>query len=54
LSKRTSLAATYAQIKNEQNINYNLFTSNSLGSADTVTANGEDPRIIQLTILHRF
>jgi predicted porin len=54
LSKRTSLAATYAQIKNEENINYNLFTSNSLGSADTVTANGEDPRIIQLTILHRF
>jgi predicted porin len=54
LSKRTSLGATYAQIKNDSNINYNLFTSNSLGSADTVTANGEDPRIFQVTILHRF
>jgi predicted porin len=54
LSKRTSVAATYAQIKNDAGINYNLFTSNSLGSADTVTQPGEDPRIVQVTILHRF
>jgi predicted porin len=54
LSKRTSLAATYAQIKNDANINYNFFTSNSLGSADAVTAAGENPRLFQMTILHRF
>jgi predicted porin len=54
LSKRTSLGVTYAQIKNDSDINYNLFTSSALGSADTATQAGEDPRIFQVTILHRF
>lgn len=54
LSKRTSIGLTYSQIRNDANINYNHFTSASLGSADAVTANGEDPRIIQATVRHAF
>ena len=54
LSKRTSLAATYAQIKNDANISYNFFTSSSLGSADAVTVFGENPRLLQLSVLHLF
>ena len=54
LSKRTSLAATYAQIKNDANINYNFFTSASLGSTDAVTVFGENPRLLQLTVMHKF
>lgn len=54
LSKRTSIGLTYSQIRNDANINYNHFTSASLGSPDTVTANGEDPRLIQATIRHAF
>jgi len=54
LSKRTSLGATYAQIKNDANINYNFFTSSALGSSDTAAQPGEDPRLFQVTVLHRF
>jgi len=54
LSKRTSVAATYAQIKNDANIAYNFFTSGSLGSADAVTTFGENPRLLQLTVFHAF
>jgi len=54
LSKRTSLAATYAQIKNDANVAYNFFTSASLGSTDAVPAFGENPRLFQLTINHMF
>jgi predicted porin len=54
LSKRTSVAVTYAQIKNDANIAYNFFTSASLGSADAVPVFGEDPRLIQLTVFHQF
>jgi predicted porin len=54
LSKRTSLAATYAKIDNEANINYNFFTSSSLGSQDATVLNGEKPRLLQATILHLF
>lgn len=54
LSKRTSLAATYAQINNDANANYNFFTSSSLGSTDAVTVAGEKPRLVQLSILHAF
>ena len=54
LSKRTSLAATYAQIKNDANIAYNFFTSASLGSTDAVTVFGENPRLLQLTVMHKF
>jgi predicted porin len=54
LSKRTSLAATYARINNGANINYNFFTSASLGSTDAVPVNGEKPRMLQFTIFHSF
>jgi predicted porin len=54
LSKRTSLAATYAKINNDTNANYNLFTSASLGSTDAVPVAGESPRIFQLSIKHAF
>lgn len=54
LSKRTSLAATYARINNDTNANYNFFTSASLGSTDAVPVNGENPRLFQLSIKHAF
>jgi predicted porin len=54
LSKRTSVAATYAKINNDKNIDYNFFTSASLGSTDAVPVNGESPRLFQLSILHLF
>lgn len=54
LSKRTSVAVTYAQIRNDAAANYNFFTSNSLGSSDNATVAGEDPRLLQFTILHMF
>lgn len=54
LSKRTSLAATYAKIRNDPNASYQLFTSAALGSTDTIPALGEDPSILQMTILHKF
>jgi predicted porin len=54
LSKRTSLAATYAQINNDTNASYNFFTSNSLGSTDTVITSGEDARLFQLSVQHKF
>jgi predicted porin len=57
LSKRTSLGVTYAQIKNDANINYNFFTSSSLGTTDAggaQTGAGENPRLIQMTIAHYF
>ena len=56
LSKRTSLALTYAQLKNHSGANYNLFTSTSLGlggSAGNMTA-GEDPKMFGLTMRHAF
>jgi predicted porin len=56
LSKRTSLALTYAQIKNKSGATYNLFTSTSLGlggSAGNMTA-GEDPKMFGVTMRHAF
>jgi len=63
LSKRTSLALTYAQIKNKNPDSlgvgggtYNLFTSTSLGlggSAGAMTP-GEDPKMFGLTMRHAF
>jgi predicted porin len=55
LSKRTALGATYAKINNDANINYNFFTTSSLGSTDAgAVGNGENPRIFQVTINHKF
>lgn len=56
LSKRTSAAVTFAQIKNDAAAAYNLFTSNSaaIGTPDAGVAAGEDPRILTLTLRHAF
>jgi|CXWL01.1.fsa_nt_gi predicted porin len=56
LSKRTSLAFTYAKITNEVGAIYNLFTSASLGigaGAGAIAA-GEDPRMWGVTMRHAF
>jgi predicted porin len=62
LSKRTSVALTYAQIKNNANGTYNFFTNGSLGvgasgaAAPAITgpAAGEDPKLFGLTLRHAF
>jgi predicted porin len=54
LSKRTALGLTYAQIKNDNNANYNFFTSASLGSTDAVPTLGAKLQLIQGTIFHAF
>jgi predicted porin len=55
LSKRTSVALTYAQIKNAANGTYNFFTSNSLGIGGAVsTVAGEDPKMWAVTLRHAF
>lgn len=58
MSKRTSLALTYAQINNNVGGRYNFFTgAGGLGSGSTaVTAAlaGSDPRIMSATINHKF
>jgi len=56
LSKRTKLALEYAQIKNKEDAQYNLFTSaaGSLGSPDAAVAPGEDPKQIAFTVTHNF
>jgi predicted porin len=56
LSKRTSVALTYAQINNATGGTYNFFTSTSLGlggSAGGMNA-GEKPRMWGLTLRHAF
>ncbi|MDX1374844.1 MAG: porin [Burkholderiales bacterium] len=55
-SKRTTIAATYAKIKNDNNASYNLFTSaaGSLGSPDAAVAPGEDPSQFAITVTHNF
>jgi len=54
LSKRTALGLTYAQIKNDDNANYNFFTSNSLGSTDATPGFGAKLQLLQATIFHAF
>lgn len=53
LSKRTSVALTYAQIKNAANGTYNFFTATSLGVGAAVAA-GEDPKMWGVTLRHAF
>jgi predicted porin len=56
-SKRTKLALSYAKIKNDDDANYNLFTSaGGLGSADAATAfvAGQDPSQFAVTVTHSF
>jgi predicted porin len=54
LSKRTSVALTFAKIKNQENAGYQLFTTTSLGLATGGTMAGEDPRMLGTTIRHAF
>jgi predicted porin len=54
LSKRTSLALTYARIRNDVGATYQLFTSTSLGDSSAAIVAGEDPRIFGLTMRHAF
>jgi predicted porin len=55
LSKRTSLALTYARLDNDSNASYNLYTSDgSEGTSDAAVSPGEDPSILQLTVRHAF
>ena len=54
LSKRTSVALTYAKIDNSSRAAYNFFTNNSFGGANNLVAAGEDPRLIALTVRHAF
>jgi len=56
LSKRTSMALTYAKITNDVGAVYNLFTSAALGlgaGAGAIAA-GEDPRMWGVTVRHAF
>jgi predicted porin len=56
LSRRTSVALTYAKISNDSGATYNLWNSaaNQGGSSDAAVAPGEDPRIIGMTVRHSF
>jgi len=57
LSKRTSLATTYASIRNDVGAGYNLFavSSAAIGTGGTVAAGaGEDPRLWSVTLRHVF
>jgi hypothetical protein len=53
LSKRTSVGLTYAKIDNNSGAAYN-FHNISAGGANNLVANGEDPRLIALTVRHAF
>jgi len=54
LSNRTSLALTYARIKNQSNAGYNLYNSASLGLGASGLMAGEDPRMFGTTLRHAF
>ncbi len=53
LSKRTSLAVTYAKITNNTGAAYNLFTGAALGITPASAA-GEDPKLWAVTMRHAF
>lgn len=56
LSKRTSVALTYAKITNDAAAGYNFFTGTSLGNSPIAAAAGlgEDPRLLSATVRHTF
>ncbi len=54
LSRRTSVALTYARISNDANAGYTPFTSALLGLGATPVLAGEDPRVWGLTLRHTF
>jgi predicted porin len=53
LSKRTSVGLTYANIDNKSAAAYNFHNISAGGTNNTVN-NGEDPRLIALTVRHAF
>jgi predicted porin len=55
LSKRTSIAFTYARINNQSNAGYTFYNSvgRGLGGTTGVMA-GEDPRLFGTTLKHSF
>jgi predicted porin len=54
-SKRTSVGLTYARLDNEADVNYNFFTNTGgLGSAGSTLTNGEDGRLMAITVRHAF
>jgi len=53
LSKRTAVAVSYAQIRNNTGAQYNLFTNTGPGAGGSVLA-GEDPKTWMMTLGHRF
>ncbi len=55
LSKRTSMALTYAKITNDAGAFYQPFTgTGALGNAASAAAPGEDPRVLAATLRHAF
>ena len=59
MSKRTSVGFTYAQIKNEANAAYALFTDGGNGTTGLSSTNaapiaGEDPQLFAITMKHAF
>jgi predicted porin len=54
LSKRTSVGLTYAKIDNSSRAAYNFFSSLTSSGVNNLVANGEDPRLLSLTVRHAF
>lgn len=56
LSRRTSVALTYAKISNDDGAIYNLWNSAATqgGNPDAAVAPGEDPSIVGVTVRHAF
>lgn len=56
LSKRTSLGLTYAKVDNNSAAKYNFFTNTptAYGSLNSGLNNGEDARLLALTVRHAF
>jgi predicted porin len=55
LSKRTAIALSYAQIRNNSGAQYNLFTGpGATINTSGLAANGEDPKSWMMTLGHRF
>jgi len=55
LSKQTQMGVTYADMKNDSNASYNLFTAAPLGTSTMgVVAPGENPKALQFTLMHSF
>ncbi len=54
LSKRTSVAVTWSEIKNHSAAAYNFFTSGALGLGNSAPKPGENPQMFGVTMRHAF